>query len=373
MTLRLACGALCVLLACGVFWSAAHWGERRGVFDDLGYLRQAHLFKRFGIAGLNTDIRRDDDHFFRNAVLSIQHLAWSDPDRPITHTFIADNNTWVLQYPPGTGALLALFPEGRQAAGLYISSTLVVLSVALLLTFRARSVALLIASGIFGALSVYLMVNPVKASYSAAPSMAVCALLGVLTPLLFSPHNRWRLVTAVVIGLLLGIGADLRIANILLAAGFGAGCLRELVRCRFAHFKGETALLVIAIVVGAAPTLAANWINAGSPFATTYSSVDASPPDLTFSAALYYMQNPQGGLLMFGLVGAVLLYSRTQLPSIKAAALVAIVNCIVSAAFFFTHQLYTPYYLMPAAMLSSWIMLASFGDAERLYADGARA
>jgi hypothetical protein len=41
----------------------SHWTEARGVFDDICYLRQAHLFQRFGLSGLDTDISRDDDHY----------------------------------------------------------------------------------------------------------------------------------------------------------------------------------------------------------------------------------------------------------------------------------------------------------------------
>ena len=37
------------------------WNEARGVFDDICYLRQAHLFQRFGLGGVDTDISRDDD------------------------------------------------------------------------------------------------------------------------------------------------------------------------------------------------------------------------------------------------------------------------------------------------------------------------
>jgi hypothetical protein len=59
---------------------------------------------------------------------------------------------WVLQYPPGTGALLALFPEGHQAAGLYTSSTIIVLGVALIFILRAASLPLVILSGLFSIL-----------------------------------------------------------------------------------------------------------------------------------------------------------------------------------------------------------------------------
>ena len=362
---RLLLAILCAAVAASVFWSAAHWSERRGVFDDIGYLRQAHLFQRFGLGGFDTDIRRDDDHFFSDAAAEVSALVWNDPNRPITHTFIPQRDTWVLQYPTGTGALLAVFPEGRQVAGLYISATLVVLLAACALIFRARYTLVLSACGLFGVLSVYMMVNPAKASYSAAPSLAICALLGLLTPRLFASAGAARLAAAALIGLLVGLSANLRIANILLAGGFGFGCLLELLHARFGRFKSETVLVGLGILAGVVPTLAANWINVGSPLSTTYSSVDASPPDWTFSSALYYLTNTQGILLVVGLAAAIVLHVRAPARRTRIAAQVAIVNSLINAAFFFTHQLYTPYYLMPGVMLSLWIVLAASVDAER--------
>ena len=39
-------------------WTISRWSESRGVYDDICYLRQAHLFQRFGLDGFNTDIKR---------------------------------------------------------------------------------------------------------------------------------------------------------------------------------------------------------------------------------------------------------------------------------------------------------------------------
>lgn len=363
---RLALGMLCLLLTVGVVWSAAHWSERRGVFDDIGYLRQAHLFKRFGVAGFNTDIKLDDDHFFRDAAAEIRHISWSDPSAPAAfmHTYIPKTGAWVLQYPPGTGALLALFPQGHQTAGLYASSTIVVLVVALILIFRAASLPLVILSGVFGCMAVYFMNNPAKASYSAAPSLALCAVIGLLTPRLFSEGGRCRLAVAACIGLLLGLCVNLRIANVLLAGGFGAGCVLKLLRSHFERFKAETAMFLGTMAVGLSPTLIANAVNAGSPFSTTYGPADASPPDFTFRVVLEYFRDVQGILLVLSITCVGLLYTRENLKETRVPALVAMVNIVVNTAFFFTHTLHTPYYLMPGLMLSLWIVLASAVDSQ---------
>ena len=100
-----------------------------------------------------------------------------------------------MQYPPGTGFALALFPAGFQVIPLYV------------LAYRRRSfgfalLALIYARdpAIAGAgccvrrhAAIYLMINPTKASYSVAPTMMVCALAGYLTAKLFVAGPRHRL------------------------------------------------------------------------------------------------------------------------------------------------------------------------------------
>jgi hypothetical protein len=54
------CGFGFLLVLASNIWTISRWNESRGVYDDICYLRQAHLFKQFGLDGLNTDIKRDD-------------------------------------------------------------------------------------------------------------------------------------------------------------------------------------------------------------------------------------------------------------------------------------------------------------------------
>jgi hypothetical protein len=81
-----------------------HWTERTGVYVDICYLRQAHLFQRFGLAGLDTSISRDDDGYFSSLAREIGYTGWADPSRAPCHTPIGTKR--VIQYPPGTGFAL---------------------------------------------------------------------------------------------------------------------------------------------------------------------------------------------------------------------------------------------------------------------------
>src|SRR5689334_4104076 len=101
------------VLASNVF-TISRWNESRGVYDDICYLRQAHLFQRFGLAGLDTNVTKDDDRYLAGKLRDINFADWSDPTTAPCHPFIARTQRNVLQYPPGTGAVLALFPAGFQ-------------------------------------------------------------------------------------------------------------------------------------------------------------------------------------------------------------------------------------------------------------------
>ena len=68
---KLLCGIGFLLVLASNIWTISRWNESRGVYDDICYLRQAHLFKQFGLDGLNTDIRRDDDHYLVDRLKAI--------------------------------------------------------------------------------------------------------------------------------------------------------------------------------------------------------------------------------------------------------------------------------------------------------------
>ena len=183
--LRVLCGfALFAVLASNV-WSMSRWSETRGVYDDVCYLRQAHLFQRFGFGGLDTNISRDDDHYLSAKLKEMGFTSWNDVSTAPCHTLMPASGKRVMQYPPGTGFVLALFPQGFQVIPLYVSAAVIVFGLALLAIFYARSRSSILLAAGFGCLAVYLMINPAKASYSVAPTMVACALAGLLTATLF--------------------------------------------------------------------------------------------------------------------------------------------------------------------------------------------
>jgi hypothetical protein len=357
--LKAVCGLLCFLVLASNVWSMSRWSEARGVYDDLCYLRQAHLFQRFGLAGLDTNLSRDDDSYMASKLREIGFPTWNDRANFPCHTSMPAANKQVLQYPPGTGFVLALFPQGFQLIPMYVLATVVAFGFALLAIFYARSRSAILTAGALGCLAIYLMINPAKSSYSVAPTMAACALAGFLTAKLFGVKQRLhRLLLAALTGLLIGIAVNFRLPNLFLSAGYLLFFFVSLLLHRRIETVLEGGLFGVAFLAGMAPTLAANAINAGSPFATTYGSDDVKPVEFSLGIIRGYLADIQSLLLLLAIAGtAALLLVAGRGSGARQVALVTAGNLAVNLAFFLSHPVVTPYYTIPIAMLSMWSLL----------------
>ena len=353
---KLLCGIGFLLVLASNIWTISRWNENRGVYDDICYLRQAHLFKQFGLDGLNTDIKRDDDHYLVDKLKAIGFPEWNDPARIPCHPWKPATGKYVMQYPPGTGFMLALFPEGFQVVPLYALANVTIFGFALLGLYRAREPASLTLAAVFGFAALYLMINPAKASYSVAPTMMVCALAGYLTVKLFTDAPRHRFVLIALIGLLIGSSVNFRLPNLFLATGYCLYLAGAFLRARNRENFLQGAVFGVACLIGMAPTLIANAINAGSPFATTYGADDVIPPGLNLGVMLRYLIDVQFALLAIAVAWTAWLWRFNQGSARRAAAVVGI-NLAANLIFFITHPVFTPYYIIPIDMLSLWTLL----------------
>ena len=353
---KLLCGIVFLLVLASNIATISRWNESRGVFDDVCYLRQAHLFQQFGLDGLNTDIKRDDDHYLVDKLKAIGFPEWNVVARIPCHTWIANTARYAIQYPPGTGFALALFPAGFQVIPLYILTSVVTVGFALLAISYASTLYSLILAAVIGNVAIYLMINPTKASYSMAPTMIVCALAGWLTAKLFVDGQRHRLALMILVGLLIGLSVNFRLPNLLLSLGYfiylGGAFLRARNRETFLHGAGFGG----AFLIGMAPTLIANTINAGSPFSTTYCGDDVVLPSVNPAILWRYLIDVQAALLAIAVAWTAWLWHFDQ-GSARQAALVVAINLIVNLIFFMTHPVFTPYYMLPIDMLSLWTLL----------------
>jgi hypothetical protein len=359
--LKAACAFVCFLVLASNIWTISRWNESRGVYDDICYLRQAHLFQRFGLDGLDTNIARDDDHYLSSKLKEIGFAAWSDPAAAPCHSLMPAAQKRVMQYPPGTGFVMAIFPAGFQLIPLYALASVFIFGFALLAICYARSRSAVMLTTAFALLAIYLMINPTKASYSMAPTMVLCAVAGFFTPKLFlGETTRNRILLSGLVGLLIGLGVNFRLPNLFLASGYCLFFAWSFLSSR-SNEKGEIVLQAVAFgaacILGMAPTLLANAINAGSPFATTYSSVDATPPEFSLSVIRQYLKDMQFVLLALACGWTALILRLRREAGIRRTALVTAGNLAVNLAFFVSHPLFTPYYTVPVAMLSLWSLL----------------
>jgi len=353
--LKAACGFVCFLVLASNVWSMSGWSESRGVYDDVCYLRQAHLFQRFGLGGLDTNLSRDDDHYLDS---KLKEIGFSASQSPPCHTLMPATNKFVMQYPPGTGFVLASFPRGFQVIPLYVLTTVLIFGLALLGIYLARTTPSIFLATAFGCVAVYLMINPTKASYSMAPTMVACALAGFLTARFFiAGQPAHRLFLAGLMGLVIGLSVNFRLPNLFLSSGYLLFFAISFLWSRKIEVALQGALFGAALLAGMAPTLLANAINAGSPFSTTYGGADVTAPDFSLGIVRQYVADMQFVLLVLAGAWTVLMWRSNRRDGMSRIALVTAGNLLLNMAFFMSHPVFTPYYTIPIAMLSLWSLL----------------
>jgi hypothetical protein len=150
------------------------------------------------------------------------------------------------------------------------------------------------------------------------------------------------------------LSANFRLPNLFLSAGYCVFFLGAFLLVRSKETFLEGLAYGISFLIGITPTLAANWINAGSPFATTYAGGDAVPPKIDLAVLISYLGDVQFFLLVIAIAWTAALWRQ---PGARQAVLVVSANLAVNIIFFMTHPVFTPYYTIPIAMLSLWSLL----------------
>src|SRR5258705_13974275 len=113
----------------------------------------------------------------------------------------------------------------------------------------------------------------------------------------------------------------------------------------------------MAFLIGIAPTLLANAINAGSPVATNYGGDDVAPHEFNPGVLWVYAGDVQFVLLIIAGVWTAMMLRLSDQNGIRQLALVIAANLVVNLIFFMTHPIFTPYYTIPIGMLSLWTLL----------------
>jgi len=310
--------------------------------DWFGYLRQAALFRSQGPAGLDTELMPA----VSRPLLAIAKTtdeppsAWREAIAPQCHHYKPAVDRIVLQYPPGTGFLLSLMPENGAARDLLIASVLAILALALFGTAVAPTLATAWVTSIAG----YAMAAAISrhwTSFSLGPAIVAAVLAGGLSAIAFRGR---RALPFLLLGLVLGLGSAVRLPNVWLAAGALALLAWELLRRPSLPAFRQGLMLALGLAIGLAPVLVADLINAGSPFATTYSPTDAQAPD--FSAAVLWH-----GVMLYlvpVLVGLAMFLPSLAFAELRnRATLSFLITLVAGVVFFLSHPISADYYILP--------------------------
>ncbi|WP_116401500.1 hypothetical protein [Methylovirgula sp. 4M-Z18] len=359
---------LFVAVSVAMFWWTAR--PQRNLFaagcDDFGYLRQAQLFDTFGpIGGLATRIQAPEALFLTDVAKSItsDSKEWFQLIAPHCHHYVSATDAIILQYPPGTGFLISLFPKSAQYSYLYVSAILLIALTFSWAVFNSRGHFLpwLLAVTALPLIDWTIAQDATQPSSPSHPLTIMCLpILIVLTMRAFPADRAARPGTAFWVGVLGGLLFTIRLPNLFLLAGLLVvplfNCLRtarrELVWAYAAGLCGFG-------LSGAAPVMAANWMNAGSPFATTYANNDAAVPQidlaLLWGHLRYYFSGRPTSLTSVAAVCALVirLATRRHLVPVEGRFGISIGVTIafgLSLVFFLTHEVAEPYYMMPASI-----------------------
>lgn len=171
--------------------------------------------------------------------------------------------------------------------------------------------------------------------------------------------QRWsvRLLAAASVGILLGLSVSFRTANLFLLAGYVVVLGWSFIQRKdWSSFKTGAAFS-IAYLVGLLPSLIANYVNAGSPIATTYGPNDTIPADFSFSILKEYAVDMQLYLALVLAAGTIWLWRESGFRSLVA---IAGINLVVNLGYFFSHPIFTQYYIMPILILCGWALLVQW-------------
>ena len=85
-----------------------------------------------------------------------------------------------------------------------------------------------------------------------------------------------------------------------------------------------------------------------------------TPPDFRFGIIWKYVADMQFALLVLAMAWTALMLRPQPGGGDRQLALVVAGNLLVNLAFFLSHPVFTPYYVLPVAMLSLWSLLFAF-------------
>jgi 4-amino-4-deoxy-L-arabinose transferase-like glycosyltransferase len=339
--------------------------------DPFGYLRMARQIRRavstlelpqFHLESIQTrrliDLMRSRD---------VPLPLWDEIVAPHAHHYFPRAGSVGVQYPPGAGLMLALFPEGHAVAGLTRATVVLFVTTGILLLALAGARQAWLSAG-FVTLALHLglgMLGKVGTDSFSINAVLAPLLLGflcVFTALAIrarSGRSGAAWVAAVLGGCLLGLAMLIRLPIIFLIPGLlvvlWPASWRLLIRDLPIPFG------LGMMVTGILPLLAHQYRMTGAWYLATYGRDDSAPPSLEpmRSNLPYYLGGGPGSkhnwallAVAVGLGGLLAYYRRHKLTSLDLSWTRLLASALIlwglPTVYFLTHRITISYYAIPA-------------------------
>jgi MFS family permease len=350
--------------------------------DPFGYLRMARQIRHAVSRGAWPEFKiesaqtRSLINFMQQTNLPVRR--WEEVVGPHAHHYFPKSGYVGVQYPPGTGLALAMFPQGEAVYRLnrIVVFVFVAMGIGALLIAAWKqawaSIGLVVLALSLG-LMVLARVGFLSFSINAVlvPILLTCLLsifaLGCKT----AGRDRLALLSALLAGLFLGFATLIRLPSFLLLPGF---LVLLWPGFRNVRVKSLPVAFVLGVVVtGIIPVLINQQEVAGAWYLSTYAGVDAAPPGLQGLKAnlSYFLGSGEASVdnwaLLYALIGfaGFLLLKRDSGQSNhlgltwQRLALAAFLIWFVSICFFLTHWVVAPHYMIPSVFAA--VALIGFG------------
>lgn len=349
--------------------------------DSFGYLRMAEEIRASVRERKLPEFRLESSQtrllieFMKSKKVPVP--IWEELVAPHAHHYFPASDHVGVQYPPGTGLTLAVFPKGTAVYRLNQITTVVFavagLAAIAIAAWKKAWVSIgLVSLAIHLVFTILGRIGMLSFSINAAlaPLLLTCLLVLVAATI---QAKRYRVAwsAALAAGLLLGFCTMIRLPAVLLAPAFLVLLWPATWRIRLNSLPVVFCLAIL--VVGILPVLINQQHVAGAWYLSTYASVDAAAPTLAgVRNNVSYFLGLDGPatednwaliVALVGFAGFVLIRPRQQ-SEIKSltwrrVALAGLLAWFLSVSFFLTHAVTGAHYMIPSIVVT--VILLGFG------------
>lgn len=350
--------------------------------DSFGYLRMAKQLRHAYEHAVWPDFKLESTQT-RTLINFMQQnnvpvARWEEVVAPHAHHYFPQAGYVGVQYPPGTGLVLSMFPQGEAVYRLNrIVEWVFILAGFAALAIAAWKRAWVSIGLVVLALTVGLMVmarlGALSFSMNAVLVPIILMCLFSLLALRFKTADRFglALLCALFAGLALGFATMIRLPSFLLSAGF-----LVLLWPGFRNFRIKSLPVAFALgatITGVIPVVINQYNVAGAWYLSTYATIDAAPPTLRRLGPniTYFLVSGHASVDnwaiaagFIGLIGFLLFYLRGDQSnrfglSWKQFALAVATLYVIPICYFLTHEITGAHYMISSIFAT--LTLIGFG------------